>query len=82
MIEKEAQAWGMDTLGQATRDYQCINCGEIHSVQQNRVFDLGDDVYYATYCSRCKEVVKHLDVGADKTEHYLWVDPILDKRYY
>ena len=72
----------MDTLGYKTRNYQCINCGEIHSVNINKVFDLDDDVYYATYCPTCREVVKHLDVGADKSEVYYWADPVLDERYY
>ena len=82
MIEKEAQAWGMNTLGHETRDYQCINCGKIHSVNTNKVFDLDDDIYYATYCPCCREVVKHLDVGADESDKYLYYDPVLDSRYY
>ena len=72
----------MNTLGHETRDYQCINCGEIHSVNKNKVFDLGDDVYYATYCPVCRGVEKHLDLGDDKSERYHWADPVLDKRYY
>lgn len=72
----------MDTLGHETRNYQCIKCGEIHNVNTNKVFDLGDDIYYATYCPHCKEVVKHLDVGEDVSEVYYWADPVLDERYY
>ena len=82
MIEKEAQAWSMEKLGHETRDYQCIKCGEIHSVNKNKVFDLGDEVYYVTYCPTCRELHKHLDLGEDQSERYALYDAVLDKRYY
>lgn len=72
----------MDTLGHETRYYQCIKCGKIHNVENNKRYDLGDDIYYATYCSACRGVTKHLDVGEDKSELSYWVDPVLDERYY
>jgi hypothetical protein len=72
----------MDTLGHETRNYQCIKCGEIHSVEINKVYNLDDDIYYATYCPCCKEVVKHLDVGIDKNEIYELYDVVLDSKYY
>ena len=72
----------MNTLGHETRDYQCINCGEIHSVDIKKVFDLDDNIYYVTYCPACRGVEKHLDLGVDKSERYHWADPILDKRMY
>ena len=83
MIEKkEARAWGMNTLGQETRDYQCINCGEIHSVDKAKTFNLYDDIYYVTYCPKCRELHKHLDLGADRSERYALYDATLDERYY
>lgn len=72
----------MDTLGHETRNYQCIKCGKIHNVETKKTYDLGDDIYYATYCSTCRGVTKHLDVGEDKSDVYLWADPVLDERYY
>ena len=72
----------MNTLGHETRDYQCIKCGEIHSVDKNKVFDLCDCIYYATYCPHCKEMVRHLDLGVDKSERYALYDVVLDERYY
>ena len=80
-MNKEAQVWGMNTLGHETRDYQCIKCGKIHSVDNNKTFDLGDDIYYAVYCPVCRGLRKHLDLGEDKDIYY-WADPILDERYY
>ena len=82
MIEKEAQAWGMDTLGHETRDYQCIKCGEIHSVDIKKVFSLDDGLYHLTYCPACRKVLKHLDLGDDKSERYALYDAVLDERYY
>ena len=72
----------MDTLGHETRNYQCIKCGDIHNADINKVFDLGDDIYYATYCPACRGVVKHLDVGEDESEIYELYDNTLDSRYY
>lgn len=69
----------MDTL---ERNYQCTKCGKVHRVNIKKTFDLGDEIYYLTYCPACKEVVKHLDVGLDDSELYLWVDPVMDERYY
>ena len=79
MIVKEAQAWGMDTL---ERNYQCTKCGKIHRVKIDKTFDLDDGIYYLTYCSRCKEMVRHLDVGANNSEISYYYDVTLDERYY
>ncbi len=79
MINKEAQVWSMDTL---ERNYQCIKCGKVHRVNINKVWDLDDEIYYETYCQACRGVEKHLDVGEDENEIYLWADPVLDERYY
>lgn len=72
----------MNTLGHETRDYQCSNCGEIHSVDIKKVFDLDDNLYYGTYCPKCRGVKKHLDLGVDKSERYALYDAVLDERYY
>lgn len=72
----------MDTIRQETQDYQCIKCGGIHSVDINKVFDLGDDIYYAVYCPKCRGLRKHLDLGTDKSDKYLYYDPILDEKMY
>ena len=69
----------MDTL---ERNYQCTKCGKIHRVKIDKTFDLDDGIYYLTYCRRCKEMVRHLDVGADDLELYELYDSVLDERYY
>lgn len=72
----------MDTLENKELYYQCIKCGNIHRVKIDKVYDLGDDIYYATICPKCKEMRKHLFVGESEDEKYLYYDITLDSRYY
>jgi ssDNA-binding Zn-finger/Zn-ribbon topoisomerase 1 len=69
----------MDTL---ERNYQCTKCGKIHRVKINKVWDLDDEIYYETYCPKCAEMVKHLDVGENELDMYELYDPVMDKRMY
>ena len=69
----------MDTL---EHNYQCTKCGKVHRVKINKVWDLDDGIYYATYCSACRGVEKHLDVGEDELDMYELYDPVMDRRYY
>lgn len=62
--------------------YQCSECGHIHRARVDKVIDLDNDLHYATYCTKCKEVTKQLWVGEDETDKYLYMDIILDQRYY
>jgi hypothetical protein len=79
VIEREAQAWGMDTL---ERNYQCTKCGKVHRVNIKKTYDLDDGLYHLTYCPACRGVEKHLDVGEDYSELYELYDNVLDERYY
>lgn len=72
----------MDTLNNKERYYQCIKCGNIHRVNIEKTFDLGDDIYYAAVCPECREMRKHLFVGKSEDEKYLYYDVTLDSRYY
>lgn len=82
MIEKEASIWRMEELKYYKQLYQCNQCGEIHRSYIKKVKNLGNDIYYETYCPKCREVVKHLWVGQDESDIYMLADPIMDKRYY
>ena len=62
--------------------YQCSGCGYIHRAQVDKVIDLKNDLYYATYCPKCKEITKQLWVGEDESEVYALYDNTLDIRYY
>ena len=72
----------MTTREHKEANYQCIECGNIHHACTDKVIDLCDNVYYATVCPHCRDVTKHLWVGEDDADKYLWVDTVLDERYY
>ena len=82
MIEKEAQVWHMDTLRHKESYYQCVQCGNIHKEYDDEMIDTQTDIYYATVCSHCRGVVKHLWVGDTEDEVYELYDNTLDSRYY
>ena len=82
MIEKEAQVWHMDTLRHKEEWFQCSVCGNTHQEYCDEIIDLGNDMYYATVCSKCRSVTKHICVGEREDEKYLYYDPVLDSRYY
>lgn len=72
----------MEDLKYLERFYQCNQCGNIHRSYIIKVKDLDNDVYYKTYCPKCRGVQKHLWVGQDESEIYEFYNPILDSRYY
>lgn len=82
MIEKEAQVWHMDTRRHKESYYQCVQCGNIHKEYDDETIDLGNDMYYATVCSKCRSVTKHICVGEHEDEIVYYADVTLDKRYY
>lgn len=72
----------MERLNSNEALYQCSECGHIHRAHIGKVIDLDNDLYYATYCQKCKKIEKHLWVGEDESEKYIYMDMILDERYY
>ena len=72
----------MDTTRHKESYYQCVQCGNIHKEYDDEMIDLDTDVYYATVCSHCRGVTKHLWVGENESEKYSLYDPVLDSRYY
>jgi ribosomal protein L44E len=72
----------MERLNCNEEYYQCAECGNIHRAQVDKTIDLDDDLHYATYCPKCKKVTKQLWVGEDKSDKYIYMDIVLDERYY
>ena len=72
----------MNTREHKEANYQCIECGNIHLACTDKVIDLCDNIYYATVCPHCRDVTKHLWVGENDDDKYLWMDTVLDSRYY
>ena len=82
MIEKEVRRWHMDTLRHKEGYFQCAVCGNIHREYMDEVIDTNTDIFYATVCSRCRKVQKHLFVGLDTSDIYELYDNTLDERHY
>lgn len=72
----------MDTKRHKQEWFQCTTCGNIHKDYSDEVINLKNRVYYATVCSHCRGVTKHLWVGDREDEIYALYDPVLDSRYY
>ena len=72
----------MERLSSNEALYQCSECGHIHRARVDKVIDLDDNLYYATYCQKCKTIEKHLWVGEDESEKYIYMDIILDEKFY
>lgn len=62
--------------------YQCIHCGDIHVTNTDKVWDLGDNIYYASYCPCCRKITKHLWVGEEQLDVYELADSSLDERWF
>lgn len=57
---------------------QCINCGKIHYIPQSTPID---ELYIVTDCPCCG-TEKHINLGDQKEDWYLYYDVTLDSRYY
>jgi hypothetical protein len=62
---------------------QCARCGHLHRVKEKDA-SLSDDDLYITelFCFRCRDGTKHLLIGEDKYDVYLYGDTTLDERFY
>lgn len=59
--------------------FQCQCCGSIH--RDKLSFNI-EDVYTQARCPRCRGETKHLWVGDQPEDWYLYYDPVCDPRYY
>lgn len=67
--------------GKQKAQFQCINCGTIHWMEDPP--DTGEDeLYIKLKCNRCNKIVKHLWVGTEPGDEYLYYDVTKDKRYF
>lgn len=82
MIDKEDNTWHMEECRHNEQYYQCLECGRVHRANTEKVIDLGDDTYYETLCPNCRGVTKHLWVGADEDDIYMYYDVTLDETYF
>lgn len=61
---------------------QC-QCGNLHQVKGKDVSISDDDLYTnPIYCYRCRDECKHLLIGENREDVYLYGDCGLDERYF
>jgi hypothetical protein len=62
---------------------QCQICGELHEVQSKDASISDDDLYTTKiYCSKCRDGTKHILIGENKEDIYVFGNINLDKRYF
>ena len=62
---------------------QCAKCGKLHKVKNKDVLISKDDLYIEIiFCPRCRDGTRHLLVGEDKEDVYLYGNTFLDERYF
>ena len=62
---------------------QCAKCGDLHKVKSKDASISDDDLYTEPiFCTRCRDGTKHLLIGENEEDVYLYGDVMLDKRYY
>lgn len=57
---------------------QCTRCGNIHHVNEYIPFEKN---YIYLYCQECDNDYKHINLGDDESDIYLYADINIDKRY-
>lgn len=62
---------------------QCQNCGKLHQVK-NKYASLSDDDLYTEpiWCPKCRGGTKHLIVGENKEDFYVFGNNNLDERNF
>ena len=62
---------------------QCARCGKLHKVKSKDASISDDDLYTEPiFCTRCRDGTKHLLIGEDKHDVYIYGDTTLDERFY
>lgn len=62
---------------------QCARCGNLHQVKSRDVSISDDDLYTKSiFCTRCRDGTKHLLIGENQEDVYIYGNANLDKRYY
>ena len=62
---------------------QCSRCGALHQVKSKDA-SISDDALYTEpiYCPRCRDGTKHLLIGENEEDVYIYGDITLDERFY
>ena len=62
---------------------QCVKCGHLHKVESKDASISDDDLHTEPiWCPKCRDGTKHLSIGEDEYDVYIYGDTMLDKRFY
>ncbi len=59
---------------------QCQVCGNLHKVMIHNLSE--EDLYIEAHCRKCRDDTKHLWIGQNKEDVYLYGNTFLDERYF
>lgn len=61
--------------------FQCMHCGTLHWIEDPP--NINDNELYVTLkCGHCRQMAKHLWVGEQDEDKYIYYDVTKDSRYY
>ena len=62
---------------------QCQCCGKVHRVKSREASISDDDLYTEPiWCSFCRGETKHILIGDNREDVYIYGNILLDKRYF
>jgi hypothetical protein len=62
---------------------QCARCGHLHKAENKKTSISDDDLYTEPiWCPKCRDGTKHLLIGPNEEDVYLYGDGTLDERFY
>ena len=62
---------------------QCQVCGKLHQIKSKDASISDDDLYTEPlWCHRCRDECKHLLIGEQKEDYYIYGDSTLDERFF
>jgi hypothetical protein len=59
--------------------FQCTKCGAIHYIEYPYK---AEELYSSLWCEECEKDSRHLWVGNDICDKYLYYDITMDERYF
>lgn len=61
--------------------YQCVNCGTLSWIEDPPDID-ENELYIEMKCKHCHRMTKHLWVGDQPEDKYIYYDVTKDSRFY
>ena len=61
---------------------QCQECGKLYKVKTKDTSMSDDDLYIQLCCPKCRDGTRHLLIGENREDVYIYGDITLDERYY